>query len=294
MNACTPASHTGAWMALDRSAAVLLGKAIFDAGSESGPRSVLSFVAALLPFTSSLSTVVRPDERPILLHDDIPPERREMVVGSYLGGAYLLDPFYGFVCRTPGTRVLRLKDIAPDHFRKTDFFRTYYAHTRLADEVAIIVERCDGSHIFVSLGLACGTGTFSKRGRDRLVFFLPVIAALLLQNWDAAPSGDGGAPAADQGESHLALGQILEIDDFECLTTRERDIVRLMLLGHSSKSIARCLEIAVGTVKNHRKNIYRKLAIGSQSALFARFLNLIAWPSHGAGTLGADSSAVGR
>ena len=142
--------------------------------------------------------------------------------------------------------------------------------------VAIIVERCDGSHIFVSLGLACGTGTFSKRGRDRLVFFLPVIAALLLQNWDAAPSGDGGAPAADQGESHLALGQILEIDDFECLTTRERDIVRLMLLGHSSKSIARCLEIAVGTVKNHRKNIYRKLAIGSQSALFARFLNLIA------------------
>ena len=69
-----------------------LGKAIFDAGSDH---------AALLPFTSSLSTVV---ERPILLHDDIPPERREMVVGSYLSGAYLLDPFYGFVCTTPGTR----------------------------------------------------------------------------------------------------------------------------------------------------------------------------------------------
>ena len=33
--------------------------------------------------------------------------------------------------------------------------------------------------------------------------------------------------------------------------------------------------ISSGTVKNHRKNIYRKLAIRSHSALFARFLNLI-------------------
>ena len=64
--------------------------------------------------------------------------------------------------------LLRLKDIQPDHFRKIDFFRTCYAHARLADEVGIIVERCDGSHIFVSLGLACGTGTFSKRGYDAL------------------------------------------------------------------------------------------------------------------------------
>lgn len=276
MNACMPANHASAWMALDRSAAVLLGKAIVDAGSEGGPRAALSFISALLPFTSSLSTVLRPNGRPILLHDDIPPERREMVVGSYLRGAYLLDPFHGFVCRTPGTRVLRLKDIQPDLFRKTEFFRSYYAHTRLADEVGIIVERCDGSHIFVSLGLTYGTGTFSRRGHDRLVFFLPVIAALLLRNWDADPSGDGGTAAAGQASPHLALDEILEIDEFECLTTREREVVRFMLLGHSSKSIARCLEIAVGTVKNHRKNIYRKLAIGSQSALFARFLNLIA------------------
>lgn len=65
------------------------------------------------------------------------------------------------------------------------------------------------------------------------------------------------------------------MDEFERLTAREREVIRFMLLGHSSKSIAHCLDIAVGTVKNHRKSIYRKLAIRSQSALFARFLNLI-------------------
>ena len=275
MNAGTPANQPGPWMALDRSAAVRLADAIVEAGSEGGPRAALSFIAALLPFSSSLTTVLRPDARPILLHDDISPERRELVVDSYLRGAYLLDPFHEFVCARPGTRVLRLKDIAPDHFRKTEFFRSYYAHARLADEVGIIVERRDGSHIFVSLGLALGTGTFSRRGQERLAFFLPVIAALLLKNWDADSSDDSGSAVATPAGTHPALHDLLVMDEFERLTTREREVVRLMLLGHSSKSIARCLDIAVGTVKNHRKNIYRKLAIRSQSALFARFLNLI-------------------
>ena len=275
MNAGPPAGRPDTWMALDRSAASLLGEAVADAGSECGPRSTLAFIAALLPFSSSLTTVLRPVGRPILLHDDIAPERREMVVDAYLRGAYLLDPFYGFVCRNPGTRVLRLKDIQPDHFRKTEFFRSYYAHARLADEIGIIVERRDGSHIFVSLGLASGTGTFSRRGRTRLVFLLPVVAALLLKNWDCDASDDGASAATAPADTHLALGEVLEMNEFEPLTTREREVVRLMLLGHSSKSIAQGLDIAVGTVKNHRKSIYRKLAIRSQSALFARFLNLV-------------------
>ena len=276
MNADPPAIRPDAWLALDRSTASLLAKAVADAGSERGPRSTLAFIAALLPFSSSLTTVLRHDGRPILLHDDISPERREMVVDSYLRGAYLLDPFHGFVCRNPGTRVLRLKDIQPDHFRKTEFFRSYYAHARLADEVGIIVERRDGSHIFVSLGLAWGTGTFSRRSRERLAFFLPVIAALLLKNWDADSSDGSGSAAATPAGPHHALNDLLVMDEFERLTAREREVVRFMLLGHSSKSIAHRLDIATGTVKNHRKNIYRKLAIRSQSALFARFLNLIA------------------
>ena len=275
MNACAPASHTGEWMTLSRSAAVLLGTAIADARSDGGPRAALCFIAELLPFSSSLTTVLRPNDQPILLHDDISPERRKVVVDSYLRGAYLLDPFYEFVCREPGTRVLRLKDIRPAHFRKTEFFRSYYVHTRLADEVGIIVERRDGSHIFVSLGLAWGTGTFSRRGQRRLQLLLPVIAALLLKSWDVDPSDDEGIAEETPARVYRTLDDLLAIDEFERLTTREREVVRFMLLGHSSKSIARSLDIAVGTVKNHRKSIYSKLEIRSQSTLFARLLNLI-------------------
>ena len=137
-----------------------------------------------------------------------PPNDAKWSSTAYLRGAYLLDPFHGFVCRNPGTRVLRLKDIQPDHFRKTAFFRSYYAHARLADEVGIIVERRDGSHIFVSLGLAWGTGTFSRRGQERLVFLLPVIAALLLKNWDCEASRRWRERSGDPGRDRTTRSTI--------------------------------------------------------------------------------------
>src|SRR5258705_67142 len=60
------------------------------------------------------------------------------------------------------------------------------------------------------------------------------------------------------------------------LSARERQIVTLVLQGHSTESVARHLDISPGTVKIHRKNIYRKLAISTQAELFAAFLGAIA------------------
>lgn len=47
---------------------------------------------------------------------------------------------------------------------------------------------------------------------------------------------------------------------------------RLMLSGCSNKEIARKLEISAETVKVHKKHIYSKLGIKSQSELFSIFL----------------------
>ncbi|TIT57600.1 MAG: response regulator transcription factor, partial [Mesorhizobium sp.] len=42
-----------------------------------------------------------------------------------------------------------------------------------------------------------------------------------------------------------------------------------------TESIARAMRIVPGTVKVHRRNIYRKLKIKSQAGLFARFVEII-------------------
>ena len=50
----------------------------------------------------------------------------------------------------------------------------------------------------------------------------------------------------------------------ECLTTRERQILRLIAAGRSNKHIARELNISDGTVKVHVKNLLRKLNLQSR------------------------------
>jgi len=42
--------------------------------------------------------------------------------------------------------------------------------------------------------------------------------------------------------------------------------------GHSSKAIAQRLQISVETVRVHKKHLYSKLGINSQSELFSVFL----------------------
>ncbi len=55
----------------------------------------------------------------------------------------------------------------------------------------------------------------------------------------------------------------------ECdsLTKREQQIVEMVFEGHCSESIGHTLNISYGTVKIHKKNIYRKLQISSESEL---------------------------
>lgn len=53
------------------------------------------------------------------------------------------------------------------------------------------------------------------------------------------------------------------------LTRREKEVCRLLFLGCSTASIALRLSISPFTVKDHRKNIFRKLAISSLAELFS-------------------------
>ena len=57
------------------------------------------------------------------------------------------------------------------------------------------------------------------------------------------------------------------------LTERERQVSQLLLRGHSSKSIARQLDIAPGTVMVHKRNLFSKLDISSQYELFSLLID---------------------
>ena len=67
------------------------------------------------------------------------------------------------------------------------------------------------------------------------------------------------------------------------LSPREKDVLELMLRGSGTDTSAQRLEIAVETVRRHRKSIYRKLDVSSQTDLFSLFLNSMSCLGQAAG-----------
>ncbi len=57
---------------------------------------------------------------------------------TYLGGAYLLDPYHDLhITRVPAG-LYRMTDIAPDAFHRSRYFLEYYRQTTLLDELTFI------------------------------------------------------------------------------------------------------------------------------------------------------------
>ena len=65
----------------------------------------------------------------------------------------------------------------------------------------------------------------------------------------------------------LSAGRTMAASKIESLTTRQREILELVLAGTSSKNIAADLQISQRTVDNHRAAIMRKLGARSLSAM---------------------------
>ncbi len=60
----------------------------------------------------------------------------------------------------------------------------------------------------------------------------------------------------------------------EPLSERELEVLTLLDSGHSNKEIAKDLFVAVGTVKTHTNNIYRKLGVRNRAEALAKARSL--------------------
>ena len=67
---------------------------------------------------------------------------------------------------------------------------------------------------------------------------------------------------------------IQEEIEADLLTPRQRDILRLVSIGHTNREIAEMLEISVRTVEVHRFNLMRRLSVRNVAQLLRRALQL--------------------
>lgn len=193
---------------------------------------------------------------------------------TYAEGPYLLDPYYNAYVAGIGGGCFSLRQLAPDNFAKTEYYRTYYRHIGVSDEIGYILPFDDRSAGHISLGRT-SMPRFSPRDLRWFRAVEPVVGAVLLRRWKRLRS-EASLPVPARDGFRDRLNRTLRGFAAAILTERESEIAALLLKGHSAKSVAGALRISPGTVRNHMKRIYGKLGVSSQTGLFARFLETLA------------------
>ncbi|MBA1200785.1 LuxR family transcriptional regulator [Pseudomonas capeferrum] len=212
--------------------------------------------------------------------DDEGPWLPEGNVKQYLTGFYLLDPFYGACVDNLASGCYHLADVAPDHFERSEYYVAFYQHAHIEDELNYILQVAPGLTLSLSLVSA---NKLSDAALRHFKIISPWVLSVLDRHWE----GLGNDARGERFESPFARKVHAALKNFGCslLSQRECEIAQCILRGHSTRSLAERLVISEDTVKTHRKHVYSKLDISSQSELFSLFIHSLA---HAQGVLGKD------
>lgn len=250
-----------------------LGRAIAALGGDSFETHLNQWLARCFEIDNTSMIAYFQDRPPQTLFTRAEEKRvHAHLESSYIqGGAYLLDPFHALHVDRAPAGLYRLQDIAPDQFRRNEYFAVYYQRTTLIDELAYVASPAEGVSVHVCLGRDETSGRrFSTRDMEAASRIAPIVTALIEQHWSALSS------SGDFSEKALSTRLIAELKAQEgiALSPRQAEIAMMILQGHSSVSIGLRLGISPQTVKVIRKQLYRKCAISSQAELFSLMMPL--------------------
>ena len=209
------------------------------------------------------------DASPDVIHHTLEPAGRKHYVERYVAGPYLLDPLYQMAMQKKKPAVCRFRDQLPDRFRSSEYYRQYCEKTHLLDEMDYLATVNETTTVALVVGKR--DRIFAKAELRSLELIAPTVQASISQVWEQWVERQGAAEVNDA--LHRKLIDCFERFGESVLTDREQQTSQLLLRGHSSKSIARVLKIAPGTVMVHKRNLFAKLNISSQYELFSLFID---------------------
>jgi len=255
----------------EKQRAELLSRVVDSIGQADFVDHLLAYLRMDVAFFGVLLVLLDERNRVYHIYDTIQSTYRTNL-DMYLDGVYQLDPFYTHFCKDRNSAAMLIRDVAPDRFNLTEYHRRYYRNIELLDEMAIFSDLRDGRFLFFSLSRRAQEARFRRRELDTLQCSLPLLESLCRQHFGSSSySQENLSGKAEEQRLEYALERFGE----PSLTPREHEVAVRILKGHSSKSLAREIDISPETVKIHRRNIYRKLVISSQSELFVKFLNTL-------------------
>lgn len=248
-----------------------------DAAGEIGHscfhRKLRDAIAAHVQADLSMVMHYSRQDAPVYLTDDgLVREHMDL----YLKGLYRIDPIYRLCRDGVSSGVLDLQEMSSPIAEAGNYFDIFLRMTGMADDLAILLPLPDGGG---SLGLV-----FERKSRFRkaevvemqgVYPMLDSLHRLHLRYSSILPIAKTLNRAPAPGLPPLSYGSALDSFLKGKLTPRERDIMRLILLGYPNAKTAQLLKLTVHTIKNHKKRMYKKLDITTERELFLNFIGAV-------------------
>lgn len=205
-------------------------------------------------FDLAAAVLHRADDRAELLFDGFAPAGFGEGLANYVRHTHGMSPM---VHPVPMLGAVRASDFAFVGDTRPDTYLVWTSDEEMGFRTLGWPERCEEIGLYVA---AWG-------GVVELSFYRERARASLSAS-DLRALGTLSGPVAAAFERHRAFARPAPAR--ERLSARECEVYELMVAGCSSEAIALRLGISRHTVKDHRKQIFRKLEVGSLAELFAR------------------------
>ncbi|ELX8379113.1 helix-turn-helix transcriptional regulator [Providencia vermicola] len=217
--------------------------------------NLLSWLSSFIAFDNAIVYSFEKNAPPRFL-SKVEKRNSDSVNRIYQRGAYLMDPFYQELQKGGGSQVLTLRELAPKGFYHTDYYLNFYRKTGWCDEAGLLLEITPDRQLGIFFGNEDEPFLSEKSTQAPLKEAFEIIRSMAKLHKEVSPNDVSHHYRLADMQTHFGL------------TPRECEVVELILEGKGSPQIAESLFISLGTVKNHRKNIYQKLDIRSQAELF--------------------------
>ncbi len=210
------------------------------------------------------------DLPPRVLYHEIPPEAVPSQIDEYLEGPYSEDPFYQTSMNQPRAKIYRLSRVTMGKLQQSDYYRNYYADTGTSDEAIYLAKLHGGNVINLSMMRLPEHGEFSEQEYESLYLLAEPVSELIRSH---SEHDEFAVTHLIQPGIDHQIDLAFRTFGASLLSPREKDVLEMMLRGYGTDISADRLGIALETVRRHRKSIYRKLDVSSQTDLFSLFLN---------------------
>ena len=271
--------HNGSF---DRIFTKHISNAIDAVGKDRLPTLLIKLIKFRIKIDAAILIIYRPESKPILLNSTFKEKRAKLGLNNYINDTFVLNPAYLSFKKGETRGITKITEISGKDSIKSVHYTNYKIKEARDEDLGFLTEgwpeRLEEISILFDLPnkemgeLAIfkkKISGFNKSDLNTLQVLEPLIYSIFKNHWSTARQSiicKNSMPTKNT-----------RYDSFEenTLSPREMEVAKLIFEGHSGNSIAANLDIAIATVKSHRKNMYKKLGIGSQQELFSRYIDSI-------------------